>query len=362
MNQFIFSYILPKLGAETTLYGVIRYIFSYILVKLGVEKAPFKPGIAGIEITNACALDCLGCTRHKMTRKVSYMEESVFGEAIKQVASCQGSVPLHYLGDPLLHKDLPKLVKFANEKGVKTRISVKGNLLDKNIGEKLIKAGLGHILFSWYGINKEEFEKAQGGANYEETKRNVVDFLNMRENMSAKNPKAGFEFLMPPPHNYREIYQLLTHTRGEIYKFLKSGIGKVDEWRIKFCHTWSGDSNRVRNFLGKGIKITDKPCLCLWRGELNILVNGDVVPCCVDYDGKYILGNIMKESISEIWNSEGMKSLRRFHISGRKNEIELCKHCNLPEEELGLLPLIRRVFFNFVTVYPYLFCQIFKKI
>ena len=56
--------------------------------------------------------------------------------------------------------------------------------------------------------------------------------------------------------------------------------------------------------------------------------NGDVYPCCQSYmlDGRPI-GNIGEEPLSEIWNSEEMQRLRKLHIAGRANEIDMCARC-----------------------------------
>ncbi len=54
--------------------------------------------------------------------------------------------------------------------------------------------------------------------------------------------------------------------------------------------------------------------------------NGDVVPCCYDIIGEYVIGNIMKHSLEELWNNERYKSLRKsIHL---RNYIPLCAYCN----------------------------------
>ncbi len=36
---------------------------------------------------------------------------------------------------------------------------------------------------------------------------------------------------------------------------------------------------------------------------MNIFLDGSVVPCCYDDQGKIIFGNIFKQDVLEIWNS-----------------------------------------------------------
>ncbi|MDP2278360.1 MAG: SPASM domain-containing protein, partial [Nitrospirota bacterium] len=53
-----------------------------------------------------------------------------------------------------------------------------------------------------------------------------------------------------------------------------------------------------------------------------------VVPCCFDYSGKYIVGDVKLERIAEVWNSPKMQELRKNHLSGIINNIELCRNCS----------------------------------
>lgn len=66
------------------------------------------------------------------------------------------------------------------------------------------------------------------------------------------------------------------------------------------------------------------PCVSLLN-SLTILWDGRVVPCCLDYDGKLILGDANKQSLGEIWHQTAW--LRDKH---RKLDfsMEPCKNCN----------------------------------
>ena len=308
-------------------------------MKQGKEVVPSKPTIIGIEITNACSLNCLGCPRHRMSRKIDYMKEEVFREAIKQVASIQDFVWLHFFGDPLLHKDLTKFIKLAHQEGVKVGISTKGNLLQGDICEKIIECELDHLWISWYGLDKDSIETASG-FKYEEVSRNILNFIKLKRSKKVDKPRITLEFLIKPVTKDNFILQ------KKRFKYMKRTF-KVDNYHIKILHTWAGDDEGVLKFLSTSRqKLSKSPCFSLWKGELNILVNGDVVPCCADYDGKYVLGNIMEEKIEKIWNNERMRKLRKFHINGKRGELELCKSCSLSEEWSGLLAMMREKFVN----------------
>jgi radical SAM protein with 4Fe4S-binding SPASM domain len=67
-----------------------------------------------------------------------------------------------------------------------------------------------------------------------------------------------------------------------------------------------------------------KPCWALLN-TMSVLWDGRVVPCCMDYDGKLILGDVNKNTLTEIWHQS--QWLRKQHRRLDFNIIP-CKDCN----------------------------------
>lgn len=59
---------------------------------------------------------------------------------------------------------------------------------------------------------------------------------------------------------------------------------------------------------------------------MSVCWNGNVVPCCYDYDEKYILGNVKDQSLAAIWNGEPMRRLRNEFLENNVTN-NLCKNC-----------------------------------
>ena len=63
------------------------------------------------------------------------------------------------------------------------------------------------------------------------------------------------------------------------------------------------------------------------RDHIGILVDGTVVPCCLDTKGDINLGNIFRDDIGDILNSERVLKMKENFGNHKKCE-ELCRHCS----------------------------------
>lgn len=68
----------------------------------------------------------------------------------------------------------------------------------------------------------------------------------------------------------------------------------------------------------------DTICAIPWM-HLNFEPNGKVVPCCLTSAHDYFAGDLNKQTIEEIWNSDNMKQMRRQMMQGE--EPKICNKC-----------------------------------
>src|SRR3990172_2485965 len=71
----------------------------------------------------------------------------------------------------------------------------------------------------------------------------------------------------------------------------------------------------------------DGRCDRVWK-MANVLSNGDVAPCCYDYDGSMGVGNIREVRLSEAWNGAAYRELRR-RIHREMGSLEKCRDCGV---------------------------------
>ena len=70
-------------------------------------------------------------------------------------------------------------------------------------------------------------------------------------------------------------------------------------------------------------------CLAL-KEQIAILVDGTVVPCCLDNNGDIPLGNILKESLEDILGNSKSKTIKE-NFENSIITCDLCKTCGFLE-------------------------------
>jgi radical SAM protein with 4Fe4S-binding SPASM domain len=112
---------------------------------------------------------------------------------------------------------------------------------------------------------------------------------------------------------------------GEVDDFVRfwKAVPGVDQVRIK-----EDETNLMRPSAGHDPADWKYPCHYLWRGPMYVKHSGDVYPCCQSYmlDGAPV-GNIGRQSLSEIFNSAEMRRMRSLHAAGRGHEVDMCSRC-----------------------------------
>ncbi len=292
-----------------------RYRRKWLLFREGMNRlcrwlglpVAFSLTTVGLETNNTCNLRCQHCpVPGEMTRPKGIMSFSVF----KNIIDSNPSLSRIYLtdwGEPLLHPEIIEMIAYAHSKGKHISLTTNGTLLDRLMGEKLIKAGLNLIKVSIDG-GPQTYEKIRGFP-YSKIKRNLHEFLRLREEMGSR---IWVEVTMV-------VYD---ETIGEVETFLAEWKNKVDavNFQPRFF-TWP--------------RAKRSACRDLWR-LLVVLWDGRITPCCADYDGELVVGRVDDKNLQDIFNSPALRSLRRQHL--KKAWSGLCARCSFYEADYHLSP------------------------
>lgn len=267
-----------------------------------------------IEVTNRCNLNCAICPRDKMSRPIGDIDFSLFRRIIDEIKNKTEMVDLCFAGESLLHPQIFKMIKYAKENSVKVFIQSNATTLDEDVAYKLIDSGLDLFVLSIDAVKEETYRLIRCGGDFKQVVKNAESFLKIKNKNKNGNPWTIVQMIYTK-HNRDEVKDFL-----EVWK--RRGADAV---RIKPFNDRAGLVNS--SFAG-GYSNQHKgfPCLRIWRG-LAIFWDGRVVPCCLDYLGKYIVGDLKSQRILDVWNSLEMQRLRKIHLSGKIDRVDLCRNC-----------------------------------
>lgn len=272
-----------------------------------------------IEITNACNLNCSFCP--DSGRLLEFMDEELFTRILDEIKESSDYIYFHVKGEPLMHPRLERFLDISCEKGFRVSIATNGTLIRKT-GEMLLKKpALRQISFSLHSLEQEAGR---------ERIENYLDDIFSFALQAAEKTRTFIEF---------KLWNLNREKDNELNRIIFEHM----ESRLNL-------TGKVSNMVptGKGIKILDRIFLSrgdefLWpdlsspennpngycyglKRQAAILVDGTVVPCCLDGKGIMKLGNIKESSFSDIVN--GKRALRIIRgFSERKAVEELCRKC-----------------------------------
>ncbi len=292
------------------------------------------PEIYNIEATNCCPMNCIMCPRQFMKRDLGHMDQKLFEKIIDQLKGFTDTLALHHFGESLICPNIDKMIKYASKKGIRTTLSVNAVILNPNIAKKIMDAGLSYLHISLDGVDDEMYKKIRGdAADYQKALKNVMKVLEYKK----KNNKNTYITV-------GMINMKLTQDKVDKFKKQWERTG-ADEVQIKEFTTWEGSSEKIINLAEKkqyssqyNLK-NSYPCIRPWH-RMSILWDGRVVPCCFDYDGKFVLGDLKKQTLKEIWNGKKMIELRKQHIKCDFKNNNLCRNC---KEKDGFPPGLMQV-------------------
>ena len=298
---------------------IFNKILGYISYLFKLEKSLGNPIIREIEPTNMCMMDCIMCPRKNMKRKLGYMDFTLFKKIINQ-AKWNESIWLHHFGDPLMHPKIFEMIEYVKSRGINPRLSTNPNLLTEENCKKIFDSGLDMIVISLDGIDNSTYKYFRGkNANYEEAVKKINRLIKMK---NERKSKLIIELSM--------VKMKLNKDQGNKFESIwnKKGVNRVI---VKQFITFDGSDEKIltqgdKETFSKSFKKENDYCSEPWAG-FAINLDGIAVACCYDCHNKYIIGDLKKESLKEIWNNTQMRKLRRQVRTKTLYKNELCRTC-----------------------------------
>src|SRR5437660_7236205 len=173
-----------------------------------------------IEPTSRCNELCQQCPRTLLSREDDRdLSFDNFRYIVDQFPGLD-RVVLHGLGEPLLNKDLPLMIRYLKDRGTYVLFNSNGILLNAARGQALIDAGLDEYRLSMDGSTRETYARVRGVDAFDKIWRNVHAFIIQQKAQNASKPAVSLWFTamrenlhelsglaeLASKHGIREIY------------------------------------------------------------------------------------------------------------------------------------------------------------
>ncbi len=129
------------------------------------------PKVIFIEVTNRCNLLCETCPHTYFQREpLKSLSLKEFISIAEQFPQMQRAL-LHGVGEPLLNRDLPEIIKYLKNRDVEVIINSNGTLLTEKWQRDLIESGLDQYRCSIDGATDETYARIRGAAVASQTEK-----------------------------------------------------------------------------------------------------------------------------------------------------------------------------------------------
>lgn len=250
-----------------------------------------------IEITNICNLNCDFCPHTNRNKKSMTIDE--FERVLLRIKDYTKHIYLHVKGEPLMHEELDTILKLANKYGLNVNITTNARMLNKKIDI----------------INNNKVRQL----NISLHSFSSLDEINELLTVIDKINDSYISLRLWNNKDNSEVLKLLENHYNKKIEFTGKRFTLTNKIYLDkdVLFSWPDINGEVISETGtcKGGKM-----------QLGILVDGTVVPCCLDNDGIIALGNIFDTDLKVILESDRYKNM----ISGFNNNKlveELCKKC-----------------------------------
>jgi MoaA/NifB/PqqE/SkfB family radical SAM enzyme len=339
-----------------------RRYFESVDLRRGAD-APARPVCVYLETTNRCNLLCTTCPRtYEELEPPADMSWGLFTSIVDQIPDLQRAV-LHGVGEPMLVKNLPKMVRYLKDRGTYVLFNTNGTVLNERNGRALIEAGLDELRVSLDAANAKSFRAVRGKDYFGRILRNVRAFRNLQEREGKERPRVSAwltglkETIAELPAfvqvaadiGVKEVYlQRLVYFDHDAI-----GLARPDQALYEQMSRDEATHLEAAATLARSYGMTfsasgaaSEPGMSLKRHDdgspwslcrrpwtvMYFTANGRALPCCIapfsqrGYEN-YTLGDATQQTLQEIWNGPAYRSFRSALLSDQPPDA--CASCGL---------------------------------
>jgi MoaA/NifB/PqqE/SkfB family radical SAM enzyme len=314
---------------------------------IGPDRAPVAgadPVCLYLETTNRCNLLCTTCPRtFESLEPPADMSWELFTSIVDQFPRI-ARVVLHGVGEPMMVKALPRMIRYLKDRGTYVLFNTNGTLLTPKKGKALIASGLDELRVSLDAAEPRAFALVRGRDMFDRILRHLRAFIARQREEGAATPRVSL-WLTGLKETIEELpaFVRLAHEIGiaEVYLqrlvFFPEGQGLARPESALFEQLESAEGRFIREAeeIARSLGIAfnasgaTEPGMSLKQQEGNrpwslcrrpwtlmyFTAHGKALPCCIapfsmrGYKS-FTLGDATQQSLREIWNGAAYRQFR----------------------------------------------------
>lgn len=292
-----------------------------------------------IDPASLCMLKCPLCPTGQGSplRKRGLLDFENYKKIIDELSPWLFEVSLYNWGEPLLNKNLVKMIEYAHKKKIFTSVNSNLNVkIDNAFADSLIKSGLDNLIVSIDGITQKTYSKYRRGGDLSLALGNLRKIIGAKKKAKTDTPKICWQFLVMR-HNENEIEEAKKLSKdigvdsmfiGAIRCDMGAEIYIDDQKKVNSIKNWLPTKSKYSryDYENKKRKTIKKNCHFLWATSV-INWNGSVSPCCAIYNEGEDFGNAFEAGFRKIWNNPKYRLARKAISTKNPNLPIVCKNC-----------------------------------
>jgi MoaA/NifB/PqqE/SkfB family radical SAM enzyme len=313
-----------------------------------------------LEVTNRCNLLCETCPRtFEELEPPTDMSWDLFTRIVDQARGVTRAV-LHGVGEPMLVRDLPRMIAYLKDRGIYVLFNTNGTLLREKRFRELIEAGLDELRVSLDAATAALYAQVRGRPFFDRIVRDVRNLREFQDRENVQHPRVSLwltglkETIQQLPDFVRlaarmRVYDV--HLQRLVYDEAGFGLARRDSSLFEQANDAEIAAIEAAQAIGRelGVKLdasgASEPELSLRRqGEMPwsgcrrpwslmyFTAHGRALPCCIapfsarGYE-TYTLGNAAAQSLEDIWEGQAYRDFRTSLMSDAPPKP--CRNCGL---------------------------------
>jgi radical SAM protein with 4Fe4S-binding SPASM domain len=270
---------------------------------------------------------------------------------------------LHGIGEPLLNKELPQIIRGLKDKGAHVLFNSNALLLSPELARELVAGGLDEFRVSLDAAGESTYAGVRGVERFSDVMQNLATLIRVRNKSRGSKPSVS-AWMVGTRENVHELPDMIllasragideVYLQRLVYPLDGAGSGLARRDKAISCST-----EETREILARSMSLSRRlnirlkasgltaPRESLYRKSREeapwrecrrpwevayITARGNLLPCCIspfsilDYDS-LVLGNVFEQDLEKIWTGEKFSEFRRRHQSS--NPPESCSGCGV---------------------------------